>query len=344
MKSVFDYCFKRSKNIQKDYRFMMYYMQMWEILMNQFEYKGLPETLPAEWIEGILASNGTCGIGEKNGKLYATAGSYKGNLNGYLPEEYVGVIPMKGNIDGDALSSGEYDVKGIPNKTIVVAWNNTSMTPELELFDIASALCEGRTSEDINVIFSRLLRIPVVKDSKAKTVVESAIKAILEGKIEAVASSLKFDELLEQGNQLEFLDLADVKDVDKLQYLNQYMDNVLKRFMRRHGFSLNITNKLAQQTNAEMHGADDFSMIYPLIQLKYRKKFIDDLNKIFGEKYGFNASVEFSELLKNNYDKILNYVPDELNEKGIIEGVKEGVKDESKTGSNSDDSGKSDSE
>ena len=169
-------------------------------------------------------------------------------------------------------------------------------------------------------------------DSKAKAVVESAIRSILKGDIEAVASSLKFDDLLEGQKQLEFLDLVDVKDVDKLQYLNQYMDNILKRFMRRHGFSMNITNKLAQQTNAEMHGADSFSMIYPLIQLKYRKQMIDNLNKIFGEKYGFTASVEFSELLKNEYDKVINYIPDELNEKEIMTDTDEQLSIEEKEG------------
>lgn len=311
---------------------MMYYYQLWEIVMNQFEYKGLPESLPAEWIEAILLTNGTVGIGEFNGKLYAAAGSYMGDINGYIPSDYIAVIPAIGDMEGEAEASGAYDIKGKPNDTIVVGWNNTGYTPEFELLDTAQALCEGRTSEDINVIFSRLLRIPVVSDSKAKAVVESAIRSILKGDIEAVASSLKFDDLLEGQKQLEFLDLVDVKDVDKLQYLNQYMDNILKRFMRRHGFSMNITNKLAQQTNAEMHGADSFSMIYPLIQLKYRKQMIDNLNRIFGEKYDFTASVEFSELLKNEYDKVINYIPDELNEKEIMTDTDEQLSIEEKEG------------
>ncbi|MBO7551346.1 MAG: hypothetical protein J6T62_07475 [Fibrobacter sp.] len=315
---------------------MMYYYQLWEIVMNQFEYKGLPESLPAEWIEAILLTNGTVGIGEYKGKLYAAAGSYMGDINGYIPSEYIAVIPAIGDMEGEAKASGAYDIKGKPNDTIVVGWNNTGYTPEFELLDTAQALCEGRTSEDINVIFSRLLRIPVVSDSKAKAVVESAIRSILKGDIEAVASSLKFDDLLEGQKQLEFLDLVDVKDVDKLQYLNQYMDNILKRFMRRHGFSMNITNKLAQQTNAEMHGADSFSMIYPLIQLKYRKQMIDNLNRIFGEKYGFEASVEFSELLKNEYDKVINYIPDELNEKEVMTDTDEQLSIEEKEGENNE--------
>jgi GrpB-like predicted nucleotidyltransferase (UPF0157 family) len=112
----------------------------------------------------------------------------------------------------------------------------------------------------------------------------------------------------------QFLDLIDVKDVDKLQYLNQYHDNILKRFMQRHGHAMQITSKLAQQTNAEMHGADDISMTIPLQELKYRKKLAEMLNKY----YELNVSVDFGELLKNNYDRIVNYVPDELNEKNVV--------------------------
>lgn len=316
---VFNYCFARSRSkAVKGYRLMMYYMSMWEILMNQFEYTGLPDSLPAEWIEGIMITNGTVGIGEKNGVLYAAAGSYSGQINGYIPENYIAAVPAVGNIEGDAEGTAAFNISGKPSETIVVGWNNTAHSPELELIDIAEALCEGRTSEDINVIFSRLLRIPIARDSKDKAAIEAAINAILEGKIEAVSSALKLDEILDGDRDLQFLDLVDVKDVDKLQYLNQYMDNMLKRFMRRHGFSLNITNKLAQQTNAEMHGADDYSMIYPLIQLKYRRRMIGDLNRIFGEKYDFHATVDFCELLKNNYDTVVNYIPDELNEREVV--------------------------
>lgn len=333
--NVLDYCFRKSKKpeIIKEYRLMMYYYSLWEVCMNQFEYTGLPDTLPAEWIEGILITNGTVGIGEYNGKLYAAAGSYQGEINGYIPSEYIACIPAIGDMQGDVQGAGSYDIKGKPNDTIVVGWNNTGMTGELELLDTAQALCEGRTSEDVNVIFSRFLRIPVAKDQKEKAIIDSAIKAITEGRIESVTSATQtFEELINGSSERQFLDLVDVKEVDKLQYLNQYMDNVLKRFMRRHGFSLNITNKLAQQTNAEMHGADDYSMIYPLIQLKYRKQMCDNINKIFGEKYDIKVSVEFSELLKNNYDRVVNYVPDELNEKAVMEGVENTVEDVEKEG------------
>lgn len=320
---LYEYCFTRAKEkckVLKEYRLLMYYIELWQVLMSQFEYEGLPDSLPAEWIEGILISNGTVGIGERDGKLYCAAGGYVGQINGYLPEKYVAQIPAIGQIEGEAESPASYDISGIPGQTIVVGWNNASHTPDFDLIDTAAALTEGRTSEDVNVIFSRLLRIPVARNSKEKAMIESAINAILEGRIEAVSGEIKtLSEIVsDTSDPIQCLDLVDVKDVDKLQYLNQYMDNMLKRFMRRHGCSMNITNKLAQQTNAEMHGADDYSMIYPMQQLHYREKMIEDLNRIYGEKYGFTASVRFSEIMKNNYDKVINYIPDELNEKEVM--------------------------
>lgn len=320
----------------KDYRTAIYWLYLWNVALNAFEYKGLPDSLPAEYIEGILLTNGICGVGEHNGKLYATAGGYYGNINGYIPTKYKGAIQGIGTIDGDAISPAIYDIPDT-DSPIIVGWNNAMQAPDIDIYDTALALAEGRTSEDINIIFSRLLRIPIAKDSKEKAIIDSAIKAIINGNIEAVTSATKSLETEINGvSERQFLDLVDVKDTDKLQYLNQYMDNVLKRYMQRHGHAMQITSKLAQQTNAEMHGADDISMIYPLEQLKYRKRFIADLNKYKGEKYGFTASVEFGKLLKNNYDRVINYIPDELNEKGIVDKSVDNVDNDDK-GVNGDD-------
>lgn len=317
----------------KQYRTAMYWQYLWNVISDSFIWTGLPDSLPQEWIEGILRTNGIVGIGELNGTLYATAGGYYGNVNGYIPTRYKGAVLGIGTIDGAAVSPAIYDLDNVGENPVVVGWNNALMTPDLDIYDTALALTEGRTSEDINVIFSRLLRIPIARNSKEKAIIEGAIKAICDGKIEAVSSDIKsLEQAVNEGQtERQFLDLVDTKEVDKLQYLNQYMDNILKRFMQRHGHAMQITSKLAQQTNAEMHGADDVSMIIPLQELKYRRILADMLNKYYGQKHGFACSVDFGTLIKNNYDRVVNYVPDELNEKGIIENVENTV-DEVETG------------
>lgn len=313
----------------KKYRETIYWEYLWSVIMDSFEWNGLPDSLPAEWIEGILCTNGIVGIGEIEDTLYASAGGYYGNVNGYIPTQYKGAVLGIGTIDGHAVSPAIYNLDSIGESPVVVGWNNSLMSPDIDIYDTAQALTETRTSEDINLIFSRLLRIPIARNSKEKAVIDNAIKAIINGNIEAVASDIRDLQTAVKGTpDRQFLDLIDVKDVDKLQYLNQYHDNILKRFMQRHGHAMQITSKLAQQTNAEMHGADDISMIVPLQKLKYRRKLANMLNKYYGEKYGFNCSVDFGELIKNNYDKIVNYVPDELNEKGVVENSVNNVKSE----------------
>ena len=274
--------------------------------MSKFKYNDLPETIPAELLEGLAICEGTVAAGELNGKPYIGSGGFCGDIvNGFLPGEYAASVIGQGTF------------RGVIGEDVAMLWNNASRAPDLDLIETASALTETITSEDINVLFSRLLRIPIARDEKERKVIEDAIKSIIAGNIQAVSSGIKLNEVL-QGRSEDsgkFLDLVDIKDVDKLQYLNQYYDNRLKRFLQWHGVPLQITAKLAQQTTQEIHGADNYSMIYTLQQLEYRKKFIEDLNRIFG----CNASVELSDVWKESYDRFINYTGDETNEEGVIE-------------------------
>lgn len=324
---------KHKEKYLKEQRTFYHWLHFWNFMNSQFVYTGLPDTLPAEYIEGFLMTTGMVGVGELNGKLYAATGGYVGQLNGYLPEDWEGAVQGKGTIRGYAVGPGAQEIDDNRTK-IVVGWNNSMHSPDMDIYDLACTLAEVQTSEDINVIFSRLLRIPIARNSKEKAQIESAIKAIVEGKIEAVSSAIDSLENVITGGEkpMQFLDLVDAKDTDKLQYLNQYNENVLKRFFHRHGFSYNVTNKLAQQSNAEMHGGDDVCLIYPLQQLQYRKQFVEMLNENFGEKYEFNASVEFNEMQKNSYDKAINYIPDELNERGVMEDAENNITDNDNPG------------
>lgn len=344
MYNLYDSMFKKQRaKMLKEYRLSMHWIELNQAALSQFEYTGLPETVPAEWIEGFMISNGTVGVGELDGKLYACMGGYAGNVNGYLPDKYYGAVQGIGTLEGDAVGTAtneELQIGGVVGKDIVVGWNNAMLAPDMDIIDTAARLTESDTSEDLNILFSRLLRIPIARNDKEKEIIKTAIQSILEGKIDAVSSALSLNEIVSgQKDEMQFLDLVDIKDVDKLQYLNQYHDNIMKRFYQRHGHAMQITSKLAQQTNAEIHGADTISMIYPLQQLKYRKKFCENLNKTFGEKYGFNCSVEFSELWKNNYDQLVNYQLNEDNEeviKGEGEEIEKGNSEDNRNNGNTD--------
>lgn len=259
------------------------------VSMSTWEYDGLPDTLPAWLIETILQTEGTCGVTEINGNLYTGTGGFCGDVINFLPTEYqitnIGVGSKTGKIGED----------------FVVGFNNSTRTPEWQIMQFADILTEIDTSERCNLLFSRFLRIPKVNDTKEKSAVEQAVKAIMDGRFEALVSKNVLEKIVETGSpDNQFLDLVDVKEVDKLQYLNQYRDNIVKRFYQTYGQGLQSTNKLAQQTSDEIHGNDAVSMIYVLDKLRHRKRFVGEINK----KWNTNISVDLSEAWRDQRDEM----------------------------------------
>lgn len=278
---------------QKRYNNMAHWFNLFNVLQAMFEWDGLPDTIMQEQLESILISNGNVGIGELQGDLYCGAGSYCGDVRGFLPDEYVFAV------------TGLGDVRGKWNSEISVGWNNATFTPDFLLMQYSGILTELDVSEKLNVIFSRLLRIPKVHDQKEKNAIESAIQSILDGKVTAVTSDNIHDirELVGRGYSADdnFLDLTSVRDVDHLQYLTQYRENVLKRFFQMYGITCQTSGKVAQQNNDEIHANDDVSMTLFLQRYKYRKKLAEDMNK----KFGLNVSVKISDAWQDSYDEII---------------------------------------
>lgn len=269
---------------KKNFSELTHFLNLFNVLLSMFIWDGLPETIMQEQLEGILISNGTVGIGEIDGNYYCGFGSYCGEVKGFLPEQYQFAVQGIGDLMGKWSDDGN----------IVVGWNNATYTPDMILAQYASILTEIDVSERLNVLFARLCKIPKVRDQKDKIAVENSINALLTGKIDAFVSHNTLDarELLSDGLSREdtFLDISDVDKIDKLQYLNQYRDNVIKRFFQIYGISTQVTGKLAQQSQDEIHSNDDVSLTLFYSRYQYRKKLSEDLNK----RFGWNTSVKIS--------------------------------------------------
>jgi len=278
--------------------YLRHLITLFSLQCSQFVYEGLPETLPQEFLEYYLALNGTIAVGKvtelgESSEVYLAMGAYNGNYNGYLPEEYTAAVTGLGEISGKWYGD---------NKTIVVGKNNLMGAPEFDIPFTAEVLSQVDISEKVNVIFARLNRIPYADNDTEKQGIESAIKGIVEGDVYAVANrnvKSKFDEFLEQSRVEgeKFLDLVDVDKINGLQYLNQYRDNIMKRFLSRRGYMVQTTSKLAQQTNSEIHGSDSYALLYPLEQLRERKKMVESINSLFGT----SITVRFNEILEKVY-------------------------------------------
>lgn len=269
---------KQKKNFEES----LHFNNLYNARVSMFDYEGLPDTLKPEFIEGMFITQGTCGVGIINGGLYTGVGGYCGNIVNFMPEEY------------QFTNTGVGELRGKVGKDIVVGWNDATASPDWNLLQYASIFTEIDVSERLNVLFARFLRIPKVGDNKERKAVEDAILDLIEGRPTAVTSPNVLSDYIEGKEDNKFLDLADDNKIDKLQYLNQYRDNVLKRFFTLYGQGMQNTAKLAQQTTDELHGNDGVSMILPLQMLKKREEWIKEVNSVFGT----NITVDFSEAWK----------------------------------------------
>ena len=277
------------------------YNYLMEIDLSEFVYEGLPDTVPAEFMEAGYRMNGTVVFGKvrelgESSPIYCAPGAYNGNYNGYLPDSYTAAVLGVGEISGKWYGD---------SPEVVVGCNNLMRAPDFDIVNTAESLAEIELSEAINVIFSRFLRIPYADNETERDAILAAIDNIIKGNIKAYTSRNAIKEYLTSGTlgakADKFLDLVDVDKVRDLQYLTQYRDNKLKQYLMRRGYMFNVTSKLAQQTTDEIHGSDTIAMIYPLEQLECRRRTIEKCNELFG----WEASVDLNPLLKRTLEDIL---------------------------------------
>lgn len=283
-----------------------HFLNLFNTLLGMFDWKGLPYTLLPEWIETNLIFAGSCGVCEWQGDLYTGPGGYCGEIFNGLPTEYL--ITVVGIPD---------ELKGKIGERFAVGWNNATATPDISLFKFSNILAEVDVSERLNVLFARLLRIPKVHNQREKDAIEEAVKALYNGNFLAVTSDDSLKKYIDgQADELEFLDLADPEKINLLQYLNQYRDNIVKRFFQLYGQGMQNTAKLAQQTTDELHGSDAVSMILPLQRLAYRKKFAEQINKLFGTSISVDFSEAWQESRQEMHEDDADTVQDNEQEQG----------------------------
>lgn len=301
---------------QKNYNSGTYWADMVQTLQTKFTYGNLDpiHDPPPEYIEKCLITSGLVGFGAVGDDVVACLGSLSGEEDYYYRGKDFEGCYANGNISGK---------RGVD---VAVGFNNSLYLPDLDILRYESIFTEIDVSEKINVLFARLLKVPVVGDEREKEALKDVFSALIKGDFGALVSKNLFMSKADGKNILELLELTDVDDIKNLQYLSQYRDNIMKRFYCRHGHSLQTTGKIAQQTTDEVHGMDSVSMIYPFNQLEMRRRMCEEVNRIFSRSW----EVDFSEAWKVNEKQLVETVEED------VEG-KDGVEDE-KTGNSSADS------
>lgn len=272
---------KKDKEMEKFTRFIMYLRAIIADALSMFDMDDPAPGLDFRMLELYRYCNGHCCImrSDKWG-VVAFPGSFTDELNAYgRGTHYVGALlngePMECTIGKDG----------------IIIYNNFIRTPDLPLFySFARRLAEVDTSLDMNVLYSRLAPIVKVRDGKIKEAVDTVLNNIAIGGLKSIiADDIEGD--VEGVKSIDILNITDVDDVDKLQYLSKYHDDLLRRLYTYGGHAMAGTQKMAQQSSDEISQNDTISMIYPMERLKCLSEAIAEANEMFGT----NMSVHFSE-------------------------------------------------
>ena len=311
-----------------EYMTRMNFDEVFSIPLGMFEYDGIPEELYEYWemFETWLCSHGCVAIGKLDGELiFAKGGLGGGKINNYgFMTQFIG-----STMNGRAV---QWEI----GTECVVFWNNKLHLPDTDIWRTVDLLDDIDISITDNILYSRLYPIPVAKDNKVLEQIKKIFENLKKGGKKTTAISKDYDvsDMIASGSEpIPVLNLTDVKNADKIQYLIRARDDVKRWFVTRYGQAVQGTGKMAQQTEDEIDGYTSVSFIYPLEKYEMRKKAIEMVNNLFD----LNLEIHFSPAWMVEFKKFVMEAPepDGLEEKEgqdvqteIMEDIITGAKEE----------------
>lgn len=172
-----------------------------------------------------------------------------------------------------------------------VFFNNRSHTPDINLDRYADLMAKLDISLNANIVNTRMFPIVLTRDSVIKDQITEALKSCDDGNTKVVTTKSSIADYTGT-SPCEVLNVTDVSQSDKIQYLNHAHDDLMRRFLGIYGININGTGKMAQQSIDEINGSSNAALVIPLEMLKSR----NDTWERFSEVTGIPAYVEFSEI------------------------------------------------
>lgn len=296
-----------------------YFQFLRSVEQMMFDYQGLPENIDPFRLEDFLNITGGVVWQVVSGvHMVAPFPSRQGQIDqwGY------GEIAYSTTLNGISL-------EGEVGKTAAVIYNNTTRTPQIDLYTTADILTQIDNSSRKNVLFAKIAPILEAANSKQQKALEELISAIIEGEVKTIVSDadVKLNEIVNTSkeNGLHSIEAITAPEkVQYLQYLSQYFDIRLRRHFARRGLSMKTSDKQAQVTRDEVHGMDAMTWVYPLSKLAARRKGLEMVNSI----YKTNITVDFSELWLQEWNAYkLRSMSEDMQEETANEEMKKGVQE-----------------
>lgn len=299
--------------IESDY---FWYLLAAEEMM--FDYEGLPEGIDKNRLEDFM--NLTGGVVWKviDGQhMVAPYPAREGQINQWGYGERAHSTTLNG-----------VSLEGVVGEDIAIMYNNTTRTPQLDLYTTADIFADIDCSSKKNVLFAKIAPLFEAQNSKQKAALQETIKKVIEGEVDTILSDAdtNINTALKEDSGVKAIEaITSPEKVQYLQYLSQYFDIRLRRHFMRRGLALKTSDKQAQVSTDEVHGLDAASWFYPLSKLKAREDGVKMINAVFGT----SISVHFSELWAQEYEAYkLRTLLEDVQEQQEADEQKEGVTNE----------------
>lgn len=214
------------------------------------------------------------------------------------------------------------------NKEVVVIFNNDSHTKDLNVERYAEMSTETWVSMLSAIIGTRYNDILIAKDEKTKT----ALKTVMENSKNGIPHVVVSDNILADLNEQQMINhiqLSDFKNSDKIQYLSNFMTFIERNFFNLYGMTTQGSDKIAQQTKAEVENGIFCSWIEVLSRLKERQKGFKEVK----EKFNIDIPYKLSEVWEKEYNRIFE---EKTLEQKTEEYVEENIKESGEEISESD--------
>lgn len=262
--------------------YMFYYLAR---LQSMFKYDGLPDTVPAKWLEHYLLANGSCVFIMDGEDLIATTGGMGGIPDRYyIPTEYIVANPYVQEKTRRTYTIGE---------DCVLARNDTYSQGVIPLLSrYISQMVENEVTMNTADILARAMLTISATDTQTKESVEKWLCDLRKGKLSAIGELPSM-----VGNQDRSLNVTPFQSVaSTLTDLIEYHQYLKAGLFNELGLNSNYNMKRESINSNESQLNDD--MLHPFIDdmLKMRKEFCEQVNDMFGT----NISVEFDSAWLDN--------------------------------------------
>lgn len=203
-------------------------------------------------------------------------------LLGYIPDRDLWVIGKWTEVRdeygeyttlvGRSLSTTPITGEWKNHDEVIVCGNTPLYRPYTGEIDWYSYMKE-QTDESIEtqLIGSRLSKAFIADSDQKKRQIELALKSIKKGIPAVIVTSLL--------EELQTVDLTDPAQIEKMQYLSSFYQQLDKRETNFNGIDLENIDKKAQVTSPEIQQYDDMTALEYEIQYTERLKFVEEMKE-----------------------------------------------------------------